>query len=269
MQTGKVLGIGAALSAGLLAAHVASASIQTGVEISDPLGAYLTVSSGDYSAAGLYKNNGSAGGYLVGLQSTNTSNTPIFTWSSLQVSVLGPGALGFSVQDLNYTGSAITSASFLATGTGFTYLSTNPNTLTSTGGGGYTGPGSYVTMSQAGYAAASDAAFDRSGDNTGGPYPSAGVGGGTLAPSSGSNTGVTDLPGTGYSLTYTANFTFNYSANANEGNTFGTATDPAGGTVSILGGTASAVTLPGSGPLSLVGGLVVVGGLAIRRRMKL
>ncbi|MGC8541194.1 MAG: hypothetical protein ACP5QA_11255 [Phycisphaerae bacterium] len=39
--------------------------------------------------------------------------------------------------------------------------------------------------------------------------------------------------------------------------------------VTALAGSApAAVTLPGSGPLSVVGGLVLVGGLAIRRRMK-
>ena len=267
MQTGKILGIGAALSAGLLAAHVASASVQTSLEIANPSGTgYLTVGSGDYSAAGVY-NTGT--GYFVGSQSGNSQSSAVFTWSDLQVSMLGPGSLGFSVEGLSYTGSSDTSASFLATGTGFTYLNTSPNTLTSTGGGGYTGTGSYVSMSQEGYAAASDSAFATSGDNTGGPYPSTSAGGGTFTASSGSNNSVTDLSATGYSLTYAANFTFDYFSNVNKGNTFGTAANPAGGTVSILGGTASAVTLPGSGPLSLVGGLVVVGGLAIRRRMKL
>lgn len=268
MQSGKFLSIGAALSAGLLAAHVASASVQTSLEIVNPSGTgYLTVGSGYYSAAGVYN---TGGGYFVGSQSINSSSSAIFTWSALQVSVLGPGALGFSVDGLSYVGSTITSASFLAAGTGFTYLNSSPNTLTSTGGGGYTGTGSYVSMSQEGYTAATNSAFDTTGDNTGGPSSSTPAGGGTFTPSTSSNAGVTDLSAAGYSLTYSANFAFDYFSGVDKGNTFGTAADPAGGTVSILGGTApAAVTLPGSGPLSLVGGLVVVGGLAIRRRMKM
>ncbi len=248
MQTGKILGIGAALSAGLLAANVASASVQLEVfDSGTPTSITLTnLGSGVYSA-----------------KSTSSGN---YSWSSLEVSVLGPGALGFSVEGLSYSGSVTASASFLATGTGFTYLNASPE-LYSTGGGGYTGPSTYVFMSQEGYAAASNSAFVTSDDSTGGPYPSTPAGGGTFTASSGYNKSVTDLHATGYSLTYAANFAFEYPG-INEGNTFGTAADPAGGTVSILGGTASAVTLPGSGPLTVVGGLVLVGGLAIRRRMK-
>jgi hypothetical protein len=251
MQTGKILGIGAVLSAGLLATHVASASVQ--LEVFD---------SGTATQISL-TNLGS------GVYSAVPTGSGNYSWTSLEVSVLGPGALGFSVQGLKYSGTTVATASFLATGTGFTYLNANPNTLTSTGGGGYTGTGSFVSMSQGGYAAASNSAFDRTGDSTGGLSPSTPAGGGAFTTSTESNTSVSDLSSApGYSLTYAANFAFDYFSGANEGNTFGTAADPAGGTVSILGGTASAVTLPGSGPLTVIGGLMVVGGLAIRRRMK-
>ncbi len=242
MQTGKILGIGAALSAGLLAAQVASASVQLEVSNGGPTTAITLTSLGS------------------GAYSASSSNYGGLTWNSLDVSVLGPGALGFSVQGLTYNTSG--EAIFYATGTGFTYLATNPNTLDSTGGGGYTGSSSGIGLSQVGYAATSNAAFDTSGDNT--SLQSSGpAGGGAITASTGTNPNVTGLTGAGYSLTYEAIFSFGAS-----GDVYGTLAAPAGGTVSILGGVANAVALPGTGPLTLVGGLVLVGGLAIRRRMK-
>ena len=212
MQTGKILGIGAALSAGLLAAQVASASVQLEVSNGGPTTAITLTSLGS------------------GAYSASSSNYGGLTWNSLDVSVLGPGALGFSVQGLTYNTSG--EAIFYATGTGFTYLATNPNTLDSTG--------------------------DNTSLQSSGP-----AGGGAITASTGTNPNVTGLTGAGYSLTYEAIFSFGAS-----GDVYGTLAAPAGGTVSILGGVANAVALPGTGPLTLVGGLVLVGGLAIRRRMK-
>lgn len=266
MQTGKILGIGAALSAGLLAAHVASASVVTGIEVGYSVG---SASPATYVSASSFTGGGqfykiSTGGYGVGA-STPGSDTKLFSWSGMNLAAPSAGTLGFSLVNLQFFGSFGYTADFLATGTGFSSLAASPNKLNATGGGGYSSPSASdaFAITYEGYAAKSNSSYDTTGDSTGTGSLS-GSGGSSYGASSVQNTSVTDLAAP-YSLSYQLQVT---AVSVSPGDYLGTTTSPLGGTSSILGGTASAVTLPGSGPLTIVGGLVVVGGLAVRRRMK-
>jgi hypothetical protein len=261
MRTGKILGIGAALSAGLIAAHAASASVVTGLEVESGASGVITFtqSSGAYGAGELYKTSSS--GYGVGA-STPTGDTALFTWTNLKVtdSNSGQSSLTFAISGLANPGNGVDAGAitFTATGTGFNYLGSN--TLTASGATPYSGTSSsFDAVSQGGYASNTDTAFDSSGTSTGQSGASVPTGSGTATPATGTAT-ATGLSGTGYSLTYQTTFSLFDSG------VYGTPT-AAGGTVSI-GSPVNAVTLPGSGPLTIIGGLVMVGGLAIRRRMK-
>ncbi len=263
MQSGKFLSIGAALSAGLLAAHVASASVVTGVKVAFGSSSSYTSASA-YTGGGVFYSVGSVGSGAYGIgTSTPGGDTTLFSWTKLNLSAPSAGSLGFSVVGLQFGGGGY-AANFVATGTSFTSLAANPNTLEASGGGAYSGSAgsSSFTVSYEGFAAKSNGSYDISGDNTG-QTALVGSGGNSYTASTSKNTGVSDLAAP-YSLTYQLKV-----GDLSSGGSLGTSASPLGGTVSILGGTPSAVTLPGSGPLSLVGGLVVVGGLAIRRRMKL
>ena len=266
MQTGKILGIGAALSAGLLAAHVASASVVTGVEVGYAVGP--TTPASYFDASGLTSGGVfySAGGGAYGIgTSTPQSDTTLFSWTKLNLSAPSADTLGFSVVDLRFFGSTGYTANFLATGTGFTALAPSSNTLEATGGGAYSlaiGSTSF-TVGYEGFAAKSNSSYDTTGDKTGLSTLS-GSGASSYDTSSAQVGGLNDLAAP-YSLSYQLQVT---GVSVSSGDYLGTAASPLGGTSSILAGTASAVTLPGSGPLSVVGGLVLVGGLAIRRRMK-
>ncbi len=257
MRTGKILGIGAALSAGLIAANAASASVVTGVEVGFGISPSQFLLASAYTAGGeVYTSGG--GNYGIGT-STPSGDTELFSWTDLNISATGTASLNFSVIGLGFTSPGYTST-FFATGKGFN--SVGPSvTLNSTGGGAYSGGSGSVGVTQTGYAAASNAGYGRT-DATSSDTLS-GNGGGTFNSSSVSNSSVTDLVTAPYSLTYELKAT-----PISSGVSLGTTADPVGGTVSILGGSSNAVALPGSGPLTIVGGLVMIGGLAIRRRMK-
>ncbi len=267
MQTGKILGIGAALSAGLLAAHAASASVVTGVEVGYAVAA--TTPASYFDASGLTSGGVfySAGGGAYGIgTSTPRGDTTLFSWAKLNLSAPSADTLGFSVVDLQFFGSSGYTANFLATGTGFTALAPSSNTLEATGGGAYSlaiGSQSFG-VGYEGFAAKSNSSYDTTGDKTGSSTLS-GSGASSYDASSAKVGGLNNLAAP-YSLSYQLQVTAEVSVSSVD--YLGTAASPLGGTSSILAGTASAVTLPGSGPLSVVGGLVLVGGLAIRRRMK-
>ena len=266
MQTGKILGIGAALSAGLLAAQVASASVVTGVEVGYTVGTSAPatyIDASGFTGGGVFYSTGSSG-YGVG-SSTPTSDTALFSWRTMNLSSPSADSLGLSVVDLQFFGSPGYTANFLATGTGFTALAPNTNTLIATGGGGYsTARGSTAFgVYYDGFAAKSNASYDTTGDATGSGVLD-GSGGSSYDASSTTNDALGDLAAP-YSLSYEMQV---MALSVSSGDYLGTTAAPLGGTVSILGGVANAVALPGTGPLTLVGGLVLVGGLAIRRRMK-
>ncbi len=274
MQTGKILGIGAVLSAGLLAAHVASASVVTGLEIQGfgLKSQTLTVGSAAYTSGELYSTSAGSGSYGVSAISLAPKNTvAYFTWTSLTVSDVATGGSGltFSVDGLTNAdpGAFQDTVNFVVSGTGFTFLPTSGDaTLAVNGSGSYTGgvgnggSGS-DSISTLGSVNASNSLYGATGSNVSTStvisYDTSTAGSYTLAPASIDATQHGLGNPTDYSLTDVATFTIRETG-ADYGGTFGT----------TLSGTASAVTLPGSGPLTVVGGLVVVGGLAIRRRMK-
>ena len=118
MQTGKILGIGAALSAGLLAAHVASASVVTGVEVAFGSSSSYAIATG-YTSGGYFYSIGNPGSGSYGIgTSTPGGDTTLFSWIGLNLSAPSAGSLSFSVVGL-HLGSVGYGANFVATGTGF------------------------------------------------------------------------------------------------------------------------------------------------------
>ena len=242
MQTGKVLGIGAVLSAGLLAAHVASAATLT-LEEYVVGGGYkstsLTGSAGSYSAG--------AGSY-VGLSWTGVSASVVNSGGTASLSLSFTGLTG-----TGYQGFLVSDTSFSETGTGLTLAASSSSTVTSGSGGG--------VFSGIAFADKNNTLFGvPSSDSSG--YPNNSV----VAESSGAYSASPSSPQTVSSISSPYSLTTNGVVDtslAGGGSTYNFTA-----VTSVTGGTTSAVTLPGSGPLTIVGGLVVVGGLAIRRRMK-
>ncbi len=243
MQTGKVLGIGAALSAGLLAAHVASAATLTLEEYVVGISSFgttsLTGSAGSYSAG--------AGSYR-GLSWTGVSSTVANSGGTDSLSLTFTGLTGTA-----YDGFLISDTSFSEMGTGLTLSASSSSTATTGSGGGVFAP--------IGFADKNDKLFGVPSGNISG-YPSGSV----VSESSGAYSADTGSPST---VNISAPYSLTTNALVNTLASGGSSIYTVTATASVTGGTASAVTLPGSGPLSLIGGLVVVGGLAIRRRMKL
>jgi|GEM_PF-6077258 len=259
MQTGKFLGIGATLSAGLLAAHVASASTLTLEEFAAGGTGSATygkttlnsVGSGQYSAG-----SGSYGSGFVNWSSITATVTRTATGASLELTIGGLNDTfsewGFIVSDtsLGAIGSGaklMTSGSYSVANLGSSpaeesfgavgYVDPADNFL---GVPGSAGLSSNVTVSRSAVSATS-ASFSYGGSGgasaTASPIP-------TTSEYSLSTEGIVNATGVNGGA-YNVSFTTTLSASA-----------------------PSAVTLPGSGPLTIVGGLVVVGGLAVRRRMK-
>ena len=273
MQTGKILGIGAALSAGLLAAHVASASVVTGVEIAFN-GQTLAVGSSAYANGEVYSTSPGSGNYQVGATSSAPAGANVyFTWTGISVSDVAAGSseLTLTVSGLtNADPGAVTSTiGFVASGQNFTFLPTSGDaTLAASGSGSYSGAvGTGQTgsdyASTAGAVNLSNILYDTTGTNistaTATQYASSSSPNSsyTLATAAvdATQNGLGSPPS--YSLTDYAAFNL-ISPGTTYGGTFAT----------TLSGAASAVSLPGSGPLTIIGGLVMVGGLAIRRRIK-
>jgi hypothetical protein len=247
MRTGKILGIGAALSAGLIAAHAASASVQ--------LEAYA-VGSSAYSTLKL---TGSAGSY-----SASSSSYAGLFWSSLDVTVVNSGgnasiSLAFSgLHGFGYYGFLTSDTSFPAVGAGASLEASGTDSVTTNNSG------TSDTFSAAGYADSNNNLF---GVVSSTPYPanavtaSAGAHGASTSsfgPGASANATISPI-----SLASAYSLTTNAIINLQSSNAYS-----ASFTTSVTGGTPAAVNLPGSGPLTIIGGLVMVGGLAIRRRMK-
>ncbi len=242
MQTGKFLGIGAALSAGLLAANVASASTLTLEE--------YAVGGNTFSSIAL---NGSAGSY-----SSGTGGYLTMSWSGVAATVVNSG--GTASLELEFTGLTgsgydgflVSDSSFSETGTGLTLSASSSSTATSGSGGG--------AFSPIGLADNNNSLFGvPSADSS--SYPSGSV----KSESSGAYSASVSSPQT---ISISGPFSLTTNAIVNTEFTGGSSVYNITADTSVTGGTTSAVTLPGSGPLTIVGGLVVVGGLAIRRRMK-
>ena len=260
MQTGKVLGIGAALSAGLLAAHVASASTtltleEFGAGGTGPATSYGTTTlisqgSGTYTAGG-----GSYGGTTwTGVAATISQGA---SGASLELAISGLtdsfSEWGFIVSDTSFA-AAGSGASLKASGSYTVASAGSQDSVSSFGAVGYADPGNNLLGVPNGAGVPSNVHVTSSADSA----ASAFFGPAYATKSASATTSPVSVPGA-YSITtegiinavgitggaYDVNFT------------------------TTLSGTTSAVSLPGSGPLSLIGGLVVVGGLAIRRRMKL
>jgi hypothetical protein len=242
MQTGKVLGIGAALSAGLLAAHVASASTSLTLE--------------EYSGNSSFKTatlSGSAGSYTA----SNGSYSGV-SWTSVAATVVNSGgtaSLELSFTGLTGSGSAsflVSDTAFSETGTGLTLSASESQTLTS-------GTGTGNTLDVAGFADSNNAAFGVPSTDSF-LFPNNSV----ISESSGAYAeGVGSPPVSGITLSS------NYSLTANALVTLASvSTYNATFKTSVTGAAPAAVSLPGSGPLTIIGGLVMVGGLAIRRRIK-
>ena len=243
MQSGKFLGIGAVLSAGLLAAHVASASTLTLEE--------YVVGGTTFGSTSL---TGSAGSYSAGAGSYGA-----LSWTGVSASVVNSGgtdSLSFTLTGLTgagYDGFLISDGSFSETGTGLALSSSSAYSLTGGSSGG--------TIATVGFADKNNKLFGVPSNNSS-SYPSGSV----VSESSGAYSADTGSPSTlaisgPYSLTTNGIFDNSF--------TGGSGVYTITATTSVTGGAApAAVTLPGSGPLSVVGGLVLVGGLAIRRRMK-
>jgi len=232
MQTGKVLGIGAALSAGLLAAHVASASVS--LEVFHPGGGtYSTVSLGS---------SGSYGG---------------MSWSDVTATILNSG--GTASLDLSFTGLTgsgylgflASDTAFSETGTGLSLSASDSQTVTA-------GSGSGDNFGLYGFADANNAAFGVPSVDVS-SYPTGSV----VSETSGASVVV----GNGSPLTVSLASNYSLTTNAVVALSSGSSYN-ASFTTSVTGAAPAAVSLPGSGPLTIIGGLVMVGGLAIRRRIK-
>lgn len=258
MQTGKILGIGAVLSAGLLAANIASASTLTLEEYA----AGGTGSSPSYGTTTLYSSG--SGTYTTGGGSYGTLNWGGVTatvsqtahGASLELAISGLtdayGEWGFLVSDTSFpslgSGASLVGVASYSLSSGGTKGNTDSFSMA-----GYADPGNHL------FGVPSGAGFPSNVYVSSSAYKVNPV---TFGPSS-QKTSITattspiSLP-SAYSL-------------STEGiiNTTGSGGGPynVDFTTSVAG-TSSAVRLPGSGPLTVVGGLVLVGGLAIRRRMK-
>ncbi len=242
MQTGKILGIGAALSAGLLAAHVASASTALTLEEYSGTSTFATATL-----------SGSAGSYSASSGSYNG-----VSWSSVLATVVNSG--GTASLQLAFTGLKgtpgsiadflVSDTAFSETGTNLTLSASYSQTITS-------GSGSGDIFGVVGFADSKNAAFGVPSGDAGG-YPSGSVVSDTPGASSVSAGSLPTVSlASNYSLTTNAQIQF-FSGNTYSA-TFKT---------SVTGAAPAAVSLPGSGPLTIIGGLVMVGGLAIRRRIK-
>ncbi len=240
MQTGKVLGIGAALSAGLLAAHVASAS--------------TTLTLEEYSGTSTFATttlSGSAGSYSASSGSYNG-----VSWTSVLATVVNSGgtaSLELSFTGLTGSGSAsflVSDTAFSQTGTGLSLSASDSQTLNS-------GAGTNDTFGAVGFADANNVAFGvPSADSF--IYPANAV----VPESSGAYNAQVGAP-TSVAISSSYSLTTNADVTLTSGSTYN-----ASFTTSVTGAAPAAVSLPGSGPLTVIGGLVMVGGLAIRRRIK-
>ena len=254
MQTGKILGIGAALSAGLLAAHVASASVQLFLSGSSGY-EYLPTAPSSSSSYTTSSANNAFGG---------------FSWSSItaaETSSSSGAVVTLTVNGLVNTTAGSTSPfdslSIYAIGGGFAALpkSDNVKLQTINSSGTYSDSSSNDQVSMQGIAASTNSSGSTFSNSQ--SY---------LALAGNASTGVSytvpetvvgptldalGAPAT-YSLETLAAFTLSSTSSVYNG-TFVT---------TLTGAAPAAVSLPGSGPLTIIGGLVMVGGLAIRRRIK-
>jgi hypothetical protein len=247
MSMGKVIGMGAALAAGLAVAGMAHASVSltvNGTSIS------LSGGSGSYSSSGgtVLNGNGVFGWGTISIISNSPATTD--TQAELNLSISGL---------YNTDPSAGTVIDIAASDSGFQFLSnTSANYLQLTGSVSANGQNSSDSAS----------ALSTASDNTNsitaivGPFTESNgsVYSQSFTSTPESATGLTSP----YSLATTVDFTITGSGTSNSGDLQGGNFDAAVTTNPI---SSNAVPLPGSGALAFVGGLALVGGMAIRRRM--
>lgn len=178
------------------------------------------------------------------------------SWSGVTATVVNSG--GTASLELSFTGLTgagsdgflLSDTSFTETGAGLTLSASESQSATD-------GSGSGDIFGALGFADANNNAFGVPQTNAGSFPPGAVVSEASGAYSVGAGSPATIGLTSNYSLTT------NGTVDLFSGSTY-----TASFTTSVTGAAPSAVTLPGSGPLTIVGGLVVVGGLAVRRRFK-
>ena len=209
---------------------------------------------------------GSGSSEVINSSSSSNSGYGGFKWSNLTVSETGSAAgasLTLTVSGLvNSLGENFfpyDSLTIEAIGSGFTGLPTSSDAFLTTvnSSGTYSDSTSGDQVSMHG-TATSTATVSNTATNFAPPGSTSSDVSYTIPSTSINATRAGFGTPSSYSLDTFASFTIKSTSSSYNG-TFVT---------TLAGSAPAAVTLPGSGPLTIVGGLVVVGGLAVRRRFK-
>ena len=252
MKLQKILGIGAALSSGLVVAGMASASVQ------------LEILAGGQSELLPTSPNSSAS------YTSSSGSFDGFSWSAITVSSNAANSAQAANLTLGITDLTNASASgfpnnvieILASGDGFSYDPAGTNYLQSSGSLDYSSGTSGDSVTQISYQDNTNSLFGETDSLTPdkSPYtiPTPAPSGSTPVSLGQNETPIT--PNSGYSLTVSASFDIQAT---------GSTSNYGGSFQSVVSNTplVASTPLPGSGALALIGGIALIGGMAIRRRV--
>ncbi len=227
----------------------------------------LLAGVGNTSAAVVIEYSFGGGNFTPFPTSSSTSLPFAITGLNAATTAANPASLTLSFTSLTFTAGE-QSLVLQASDTGFTYDPAGASYLTSAGSISVNEPAGSQGSDNFSVQAGSDAGntnytytssvttspttYTSPGATSGGTY-SSNLGTGQLANPS--------INGTGYSLTTSIAITNNFLNSDTFGTTFSTA--------SVIAASPTALPVPTSGWLTLAGGVAMIGGMAIRRRLKL